>query len=56
MVEVYCRILWVDEVRKMVEVGGKVIEIDDVDEEVPHRCVSCHRCDGRPRYFRRCRF
>ena len=33
MVVVEGRIVWVDEVGKMAEVGGKEIEIDDVDEE-----------------------
>ena len=35
MVEVDGRIVWVDEVSKMVEVGGKVIEIHEVGDEVP---------------------
>ena len=29
--------MWVDEVGKMVEVGGKVIEIDEVGDEVPQK-------------------
>ncbi len=33
MVEVEGRIVWVDEVGSMVEVGGKQIEIDDVEED-----------------------
>ena len=33
MMVVEGRIVWVDEVGSMVEVGGKQIEIDDVEED-----------------------
>ena len=34
------RIMWVDEVGKMVEVAGKVIEIDEVGDEVPQEVTQ----------------
>ena len=47
--EVDGRIRGVNVVGEMVEVGGKVIEVDEVEEEVPlevrgRRCHTCFRC------------
>ena len=43
------RIVWVDEVGSMVEVGGKQIEIDDVEEDEGARFGGrrCRRWVGR---------
>ena len=35
MVEVGGMMMWVNGVGTMVEVGGKIIEIDEIDDEVP---------------------
>jgi len=35
MVEVGGMMMWVNEVGTMVEVGGKIIEIDAIDDDVP---------------------